>query len=69
MALPSFLQHLRTLEACGWIQTSKRGRVRTCTLNPMALSESRRFLDEQRRVWETRLDELDQYLLTMDDER
>ncbi|MDP2309588.1 MAG: helix-turn-helix domain-containing protein [Pseudomonadota bacterium] len=68
MALSSFLQHVRVLEESGWIRTVKVGRVRTCHLNPAALATTSRFLDEQRGVWERRLDRLDDYLLTMDDD-
>lgn len=67
MAMPSFLQHLRVLEESGWIRTTKTGRVRTCHLNPDALTQGASFLDEQRDIWTRRLDRLDAYLLTMDD--
>jgi DNA-binding transcriptional ArsR family regulator len=69
MALPSFLQHLRVLERSGWIRTEKVGRVRTCALDPAALATTSRWLDEQRATWEKRLDQLDAWLLTMDDDR
>lgn len=67
MALPSFLQHIRVLEESGWIRTAKVGRVRTCHLDPGALAATSGFLEEQRAAWTQRLDQLDQYLLTMDD--
>jgi DNA-binding transcriptional ArsR family regulator len=69
LSLPTFLQHIRVLEESGWIRTAKVGRVRTCHLNPEALATASRFLDEQRSVWERRLDQLDEYLLTMDDDQ
>ena len=34
MALPSFLRHIRVLEAAGLIESTKQGRVRTCRLTP-----------------------------------
>ncbi|GLS19140.1 transcriptional regulator [Labrys miyagiensis] len=37
MSLPSVLQHLQVLEASGLVQTRKVGRVRLCTLQPIAL--------------------------------
>ena len=37
MALPSFVQHMRVLERCGLVRSSKRGRVRTFTLEPKRL--------------------------------
>ncbi len=37
MSLPSVLQHLQILEASGLVHTQKIGRVRLCTLQPIAL--------------------------------
>ncbi|WP_221583619.1 helix-turn-helix transcriptional regulator [Microbacterium sp. G2-8] len=59
MALPSFLKHVRTLEASGLIATAKRGRVRTCTLNRERLDLIDGWLDDQRRLWEERTDRLE----------
>jgi DNA-binding transcriptional ArsR family regulator len=58
MTLPSFLKHVRTLEASGLIQTSKSGRVRTCVLNRERLAVVDDWLAEQRRVWSERTDRL-----------
>ncbi len=62
MALPSFLQHLRMLEASGLIRSRKQGRVRTCTLEPLALQRAEQWLQEQRIQWEARLDRLEEVL-------
>lgn len=59
MALPSFLQHVRTLERAGLIRSTKRGRVRLCELAPATLDRVERWLSRQRAVWERRLDQLD----------
>ncbi len=37
MALPSFLEHLRLLEACGLVRSKKTGRVRTYHLDAYLL--------------------------------
>ena len=68
MALPSFLQHLRTLEECGLVSTRKVGRVRTCTLNAAPLEAAETWLDEQRRLWTRRLDRLDALVLALHDQ-
>lgn len=68
MALPSFLQHLRVLEASGLVDSEKVGRVRTYRLTPHPLGAARNWLDEQRALWERRLDQLDEYLLQLKDE-
>jgi DNA-binding transcriptional ArsR family regulator len=62
MALPSFVQHLKMLEDCGLIRTKKKGRVRTCEMNPKALSEAEQWISDRREFWENRIDALETYL-------
>lgn len=59
MALPSFMKHVRMLEASGVIHTAKSGRVRVCTLDRQRLALMDEWLAEQRRVWEGRADRLE----------
>ncbi|MEM8848894.1 MAG: metalloregulator ArsR/SmtB family transcription factor [Pseudomonadota bacterium] len=67
MALPSFLKHLTRLEDAGLIRTRKEGRIRICTLNPEALSAAITWIDQQRALWEARLDRLETFLDGEDD--
>ncbi|MCC5995701.1 MAG: helix-turn-helix transcriptional regulator [Oceanicaulis sp.] len=69
MALPSFLKHLKVLEASGWVESEKSGRVRTCRLRPEAAKTAEDWLGRQRRDWEARLDRLDAFLTDIEDER
>jgi DNA-binding transcriptional ArsR family regulator len=69
LKLPTILRHLAVLEAAGLIATQKDGRVRSCALVPEALQPMRTWLDEQRQVWEARLDRLDDYVMTLMQER
>jgi DNA-binding transcriptional ArsR family regulator len=69
MALPSFVQHLRMLEECGLVQSTKKGRVRTYRLVPGRLKLAEDWLSRQRALWERRLDQLDQYLLKLKEKR
>ncbi|MGC5561588.1 ArsR/SmtB family transcription factor [Streptomyces sp. FR-108] len=62
MTLPSFMKHVRTLEANGLIRTVKTGRVRTCELNRDRLALVDDWLAEQRRAWEERTDRLEQFV-------
>ena len=62
IALPSFMKHVRTLEANGLIRTAKSGRVRTCTLDRQRLALVDDWLAEQRKIWETRTDRLEQLI-------
>lgn len=65
MALPSFLQHLRVLEDCGLITSRKEGRVRICELDAARLSQAEDWIGQQRRIWETRFDQMDAYVLKL----
>jgi DNA-binding transcriptional ArsR family regulator len=68
MALPSFAQHLGVLESCGLVRSRKLGRVRTYRLVPRRLEVAERWMAARRRAWETRLDQLDRYLETMEED-
>lgn len=61
-ALPSFMQHLRILEACGLITTKKKGRIRTCSLDVEKLDVVEEWISQQHALWESRLDQLDLFL-------
>lgn len=62
MSLPAVVQHLQVLESSGLVHSEKRGRVRTCAVEPRALSAAERWIVERRRSWEERLDRLGRYL-------
>ena len=59
LRLPTVMRHIAVLEEAGLIATSKDGRVRTCAIVPEALEPVRTWLDEQRALWEARLDRLE----------
>lgn len=69
MALPSFTQHLGVLERAGLVTSTKTGRVRTYRLAPAPLEQADRWLVDQRRLWERRLDQLDDFLTTIKEQR
>lgn len=68
MSLPAVMQHLGVLETAGLVRSRKVGRVRTCTIEPAALSQAERWINAQRIEWEHRLDRLGDYLETLKDE-
>lgn len=68
MALPSFMQHLKVLEDADLVRSTKTGRVRTYALHAAPLRRAEGWLGEQRTHWESRLDRLDAFLLTMEDD-
>jgi hypothetical protein len=51
------------LEASGLVRSEKSGRVRTYRIAPGALRSAGTWLSRQRALWDTRLDQLDHYLL------
>jgi DNA-binding transcriptional ArsR family regulator len=68
MSLPSAMQHLGVLEAAGLVRSEKIGRVRTCAIDPNALSKAEQWINARRLDWEHRLDRLGDYLKTLDKE-
>ena len=66
MSLPAAMQHLGVLEAAGLVRSEKVGRVRTCAIEPKALSLAERWINARRTEWEHRLDRLGEYLKTME---
>ena len=69
MALPSFSQHLDVLENCGLVRSRKKGRVRTYRLAPKPLEAAEHWMVRQRRNWERRLDQLDTFLETLEEQQ
>jgi len=62
MSLPSVMQHLDVLQAAGLVRSQKVGRVRTCAIEPQALSQAEHWFNARRSEWEDRLDRLGAYL-------
>jgi DNA-binding transcriptional ArsR family regulator len=69
MALPSFSQHLDVLEDCGLVRSRKAGRVRTYQLAPKKLKAAEAWMAKQRALWERRLDQLDDYLKELKEQK
>jgi DNA-binding transcriptional ArsR family regulator len=67
MSLPAVMQHLAVLEASGLVASEKVGRVRTCRIEPTAMSAAEKWIADRRAQWERRLDRLGQFLEEKDD--
>jgi DNA-binding transcriptional ArsR family regulator len=65
MTLPAVMQHLAVLETSGLVRSEKKGRVRTCHIDPDALSLAEQWINRRRMEWERRLDRLGDYLATL----
>jgi DNA-binding transcriptional ArsR family regulator len=68
MSLPAAMQHLGVLEAAGLVRSEKLGRVRTCAIEPQALSQAEAWINARRIEWQHRLDRLGDYLKTLENE-
>ncbi|KKB75773.1 ArsR family transcriptional regulator [Devosia limi DSM 17137] len=68
MSLPAVVQHLQVLEASGLVSSQKLGRVRTCQIQPEALSLAEQWINERRTTWVRRLDRLGEFLAQTEDE-
>jgi DNA-binding transcriptional ArsR family regulator len=69
LRLPTVMRHLSVLEEAGLIATAKDGRVRTCAIRPDAMEPARTWIEEQRAVWDARLDRLDAFVMRVMKER
>jgi DNA-binding transcriptional ArsR family regulator len=62
MSLPAVMLHLKVLEDSGLVASEKKGRVRTCRIQPAALSLAEQWVSERRQMWERSLDRLGAFL-------
>lgn len=62
MSLSAVVQHLAVLEASGLVRSEKTGRVRTCRVEPKALTAAEAWFADRRAQWEHRLDRLEKFL-------
>jgi DNA-binding transcriptional ArsR family regulator len=62
MSLSAVMQHLHVLEESGLVHSEKVGRVRTCRIEPEALTMAERWISQRRMGWERRFDRLGEYL-------
>lgn len=63
MSLSAVVQHLKLLEESGLVVTRKVGRVRTCRIEARKLDAAQGWIAEQRALWESRFDRMDELLL------
>jgi DNA-binding transcriptional ArsR family regulator len=65
MSLPAVMQHLAVLEGSGLVRSEKVGRIRTCRIEPQALSLAEQWINHRRIEWERHFDRLGAYLETL----
>lgn len=62
MTLTGMKKHVAILEAAGLVATEKVGRVRNCRLGPRRLDEASAWIEQHRRMLESRFDRLEAFL-------
>jgi len=62
MSLPAVTKHLKVLERAELISRSKSAQWRLCRLETAPLNSASGWIEAQRKVWESRLDRLEDYL-------
>ena len=69
MSLPAVTKHLKVLERAKLISRSKNAQWRPSRLEEASLNLASGWIEEQRKVWESRLDRLEGYLHAMQKEQ
>ena len=62
MKLPAISKHLKVLERAGLITRGHRAQYRPCALDPRPLAEVSTWAEQYRSIWETRFDQMADYL-------
>jgi DNA-binding transcriptional ArsR family regulator len=62
MSLQAISKHLKVLERGGLIARGREAQWRPCRIEPAALKSVDDWLETYRKLWEARLDRLDEYL-------
>jgi DNA-binding transcriptional ArsR family regulator len=62
MTLPAISKHLKVLERAGLIARSRDAQSRPCRLQAEPLASAAEWIERYRKLWEDRLDRLDDYL-------
>jgi DNA-binding transcriptional ArsR family regulator len=62
MSLPAVSKHLKVLERAGLIARGREAQWRPARIEPRRLKEIDDWLEAYRRMWDERLDRLDDYL-------
>jgi DNA-binding transcriptional ArsR family regulator len=65
MSLPAVSKHLKVLERAGLIARGREAQRRPCRIEANALKDVDDWLERYRRLWEERLDRLENYLAVL----
>jgi DNA-binding transcriptional ArsR family regulator len=62
MSMPAISKHLKVLEKAGLIARGREAQWRPCRLEPAPLKDVSEWVDHYRRMWDERLNRLDDFL-------
>ena len=62
MSQPAISKHLKVLERAGLVARSREAQWRPCRIEAAPLKDVAEWVETYRRIWEQRLDRLDDYL-------
>ncbi|MDX6231044.1 MAG: hypothetical protein QOI76_4434 [Frankiales bacterium] len=62
LSLQAVSKHLKVLERAGLISRGRQAQFRPCHLEPTALLAATDWIEQQRRLWSERFDQLDGHL-------
>ncbi|HVM33184.1 MAG TPA: metalloregulator ArsR/SmtB family transcription factor [bacterium] len=62
MSLPAISKHLKVLEKSGLIERGRVAQSRPCRLKTAPIKEAVEWMEHYRKLWEERLDRLEDYL-------
>ena len=62
LKLPTVSKHLKVLQKAGLVRQSRKAQWRPCRLEPAPLKEVADWVERYRRIWDERLNQLDEYL-------
>jgi DNA-binding transcriptional ArsR family regulator len=68
-ARPTVSKHLQILTECELLEAEQTGREIYYHLNPEKMEEIDEFIEQFRKIWETRFNQLDDLLATMKEQK
>lgn len=66
---PAVSRHIKVLKECGLVVMQRQGRERYCEVRLDKLNEVSDWVEKYQKVWEQRLDRLDEYLSELQKEK
>ena len=69
MSLPGVSKHLKVLQRAGLITQGRDAQWRPCRIDPTRLRDVSEWMEPYRRLWEERLERLDDYLRELQEQQ